>query len=488
MNSEKLTVVFAASEAAPFAKTGGLADVVGALPRTLARLGHRVALLLPCHRMVRERGFSAADTGLRLQVPLGDRTLRAALRHLDHQGLDVWLIDLPEFFDREGLYGIDGIDHADNGERYGFFCHAVLQALRVLNLRPDILHLHDWQTGLVPLLLDRDKNRDSFFARTGSLLTIHNLAYQGLFSPDLVEGLHLPPELFSIDGFEYWGKLSFLKAGVQFADRINTVSPTYAAEILTPEFGCGFEGILTQRKDRLSGILNGIDPDDWNPAVDPCLPVNYDSGNLAGKARCKSELQRELGLEVDSDIPLLAMVTRIDRQKGIDLVLAAWQALADTPLQLAFLGSGDAALAAELRELETGWPRKVAVRIGFDDALSRRIYGGADLFLMPSRFEPCGLGQLIALRYGTVPVVRRTGGLADTIVDFARDTENGCGYLFDAPDVSQLVQVLNRAVGHFHQHQSWQRRVASCMQRDYSWRQSARHYAALYHTILGEMP
>ncbi|RME36914.1 MAG: glycogen synthase, partial [Deltaproteobacteria bacterium] len=316
MNRKKRTLVFAASEATPFAKTGGLGDVVGALPRALAQWGHRVAVLLPGHRMVRQRGFAPDNTGHQVAIRLGDRDLRAELSHLRRDSIDVWFIDQPELFDRPGLYGVDGRDFPDNGERYGFFCHAVLAALRTLNLQPDILHVHDWQTGLLPLLLHLEKKRDSFFSKTGSLLTIHNLAYQGLFPSQLVATLHLPQELFCMEGFEYWGKLSFLKAGIQFADRINTVSPGYAAEILTSEYGCGFEGILQEKRARLCGILNGIDPDDWDPAVDPCLPANYDSSDPAGKARCKSALQQELGLAVDSHLPLLAMVTRIDRQKG----------------------------------------------------------------------------------------------------------------------------------------------------------------------------
>ncbi|TYO99073.1 glycogen synthase (ADP-glucose) [Geothermobacter ehrlichii] len=481
-----MKILFVASEVAPFAKTGGLADVTGSLPRALARMGHQVAIILPLHRMVRQRGFPPTDTGLRLTVAMGRQREVCGVRQLDHEGVRVWFIDRPELFERNGLYGEAGVDYPDNAQRYGFFCRAVLEALPRLGFQPELIHVHDWQTGLIPLLLATELHSTPFYRSIASLLTIHNLAYQGLFEPEVLPLLGLPEELFHPEGIEFYGKLSFLKAGIFFADRITTVSPTYCQEILTPESGCGFEGILRSRQKRLSGILNGIDPEDWNPAADSAVPYPYAADSLDGKALCKRRLQRELGLPQQAGTPLLAMVTRIDRQKGIDLVLDAWPRLARRPVQLALLGSGDRALSARLQALAAADPDRVAIRLGFDDALARRIYAGADLFLMPSRFEPCGLGQLIALRYGAVPLVRSTGGLADTIFDIDSRPQTGNGFCFEQPTSQALLQAVDRALARFGERTAWRRLVAVCMRQDYSWRRSASRYLDLYLQTLEE--
>lgn len=481
-----MKILFAASEVSPFAKTGGLADVTGSLPRALARMGHQVAVILPLHRMVRQRGFPPTDTGLRLTVPLGGERLACRIRQLDHEGVRIWFIEQPQLFERSGLYGEGGVDYPDNDRRYGFFCRAVLAALPRLGFRPELIHVHDWQTGLIPLLLATELRGDPFFRSIASMLTIHNLAYQGLFGAESLSRLGLPESLFHPEGIEFYGKLSFLKAGIFFADRITTVSPTYCREILTTEAGCGFDGILRSRQDRLCGILNGIDPDDWDPAADPALPYPFQAGEYTGKARCKQQLQHELGLPEQAAIPLLAMVSRIDRQKGIDLLLDAWPRLARRPLQLVLLGSGDRSLSTRLRTLAAAHPERVAIRLGFDDSLARRIYAGADLFLMPSRFEPCGLGQLIALRYGAVPLVRSTGGLADTIFDIDSRPEKGNGFCFAEASPDALLQTVDRALNRFAKPTAWQRLMATGMRHDYSWRRSAHRYLELYRQTLEE--
>jgi starch synthase len=355
--------------------------------------------------------------------------------------------------------------------------------LEPLGFRPDILHCNDWQTGLVPVLRRAELARDPFLAGCGTLFSIHNLGYQGLFPPSALATLGLGPDLFTMNGLEYWGSLSLLKGGIVFADRVSTVSPTYCRETLGPELGLGFDGILRGRGSDYSGILNGLDPKQWNPATDHALPHRYDDGDLRGKAVCKRALQKELGLAPAPATPLVALVTRLDTQKGLELVEQAWAELLGRDLQLVLLGTGEERHTAFFAAVQNAHPGQVAIRLEFDDALSRRIYAGADLFLMPSRYEPCGLGQLIALRYGTVPVVRRTGGLADTITDPQDDAAAANGFSFEESAPEALLSALDRALALYRHRSKWRELVRRGMAQDFSWGRSAQRYLGLYHRI-----
>lgn len=477
-----MKILLVASEVAPFAKTGGLADVAGALPRALTRLGHEVHVVLPCYPEVVRRGFTPRDSGLNFTIELGPRCCRTRVLKLDRDGITTWFIEQPELFDRPGLYGYSSGDYPDNIERFGFFCRAVLALLKQGGFRPDILHLNDWQTGLIPLLLKTDHAEEPFFRDLATLFTIHNLGYQGLFPAYNLYRAGIRPDPAHRQQITHHGQISLLKSGILFADRINTVSPNYAREICTPEYGAGLEDLLKTRRERLSGILNGIDPDDWNPRRDTELPANYDPDNLSGKARCKQLLQQELGLQEDENRLLVALVTRLVPQKGLDLLAEIWNKLQQRPIQLVLLGTGDEDIRRQLESLRRDH-RQVALRFSFDEPLARRIYAGADLFMMPSRYEPCGLGQLIALRYGAVPLVRATGGLADTVIDIDDDPQHGTGFSFNAPEADALLQAIDRALDRFAEKDDWKKLIRRGMRRDFSWRRSAAAYLDLYRRL-----
>lgn len=478
-----MKILLVAPEVAPLAKTGGLADVAGALPRELRRLGHDVRIILPYYRVTRERGVPLEPATWPVQAVVGGDLRRGLVRETRLDEVPVYLLEHNDYFDRPSLYGgLEG-DYPDNAERFGFFCRAVLDFVRHGPFRPEVLHLNDWQTGLIPVLLRHELASDPFYRGIGSLLTIHNLGYQGLFPPAALATLGLPGELFTLDGVEYYGQVSLLKGGVQFADLLTTVSPTYCREIQRPEQGLGFDGLLRRRRRDLFGVLNGLDPEQWNPLTDQALAAPYNADDLRGKARCKRLLQQELGLKVDPTRPLVALVTRLDRQKGLDLVEAAWDKILSRPLQLVLLGSGEKGLTERFAALGAASTSRAAVRLTFDDALARRIYGGSDLFLMPSRYEPCGLGQLIALRYGSVPLVRSTGGLADTVSDIDRDPRQGNGFSFFKPSPAALLAALDRALGRFERRRDWLALVRRGMRADFSWRQPAGRYLELYQKI-----
>jgi len=474
-----VNILLISPEVSPFAKSGGLADVAGALPRALHRLGHDVRVVLPGYRGIAER-FPLAETGLAVEASIDGHRQRAAVRRTLLDEVPVYCLDHPGYFDRAGLYGTPAGDYPDNAERFGFFCRAALELPRRLDWRPDVLHCNDWQSGLVPVLLRTTYRDDPFYDGTGSLLTIHNLGYQGLFTYDSLAPLGLDPGLFSVEALEYWGRFSLLKGGVVFADRVNTVSATYCLETLTPDYGFGFDGILRTRGAAYSGILNGLDGHQWDPAADAALVTPYGADTLAGKKECKRALQRELGLAEEPDVPLAAMVTRLDTQKGLDLVEGAWEGLLERGVQFVLLGTGEEKHMRFFAGLKGCQPRQVSINLAFDDAFSRRIYAGSDLFLMPSRYEPCGLGQLIALRYGSIPVVRRTGGLADTIVDPAVAPAKGNGFTFGEPTPLSLLVALDRALELYRQPQRWQAMVRRGMTQDFSWDRSAQRYIELY--------
>lgn len=475
-----MKILLAASEVAPFAKTGGLADVAGSLPGELHRLGHDVRIFMPLYRTVREKGFELQPLDVEPAVEIAGEMRRGRLWQGRLNDIPVYFLQQDHYFDRQGLYGTPQGDFPDNAERFGFLARALLAALPQLDFRPDVLHLNDWQTGLVPVLLRSELAENAFYAGTGTLLTIHNLGYQGLFPVAAAQELGLDPGLLTIDGLEYYGQMSFLKGGVVFADAVNTVSETYCLEIQTPEMGHGFEGILRARSETLFGVLNGIDDRAWDPRHDPVLAASYSADDPGGKAVNKRLLQKELGLRDDPDVPLLAMVTRLATQKGLDLVEQAWKKMLSRRLQIVLLGAGDQHYMDHFAALRDVCPERVSINLSFDDALARHIYAGSDLFLMPSHYEPCGLGQLIALRYGSVPLVRKTGGLADTVFDPAEEPRRANGFCFREGTAAALLAALDRALALYGDAPAWQRLVRAGMSQDFSWQRSAGRYLELY--------
>jgi starch synthase len=482
-----VNILLVASEAVPFSKTGGLADVCGTLPIELARLGHRCGVILPAHRQSWCSGLPIEPMGIDFIVPIGSKTVTGHLLKstMPDSDVPVWLIQQDQYFDRDGLYQADGKDYVDNCERFVFFSRAVMEAIRLLDLQVDVIHANDWQTGLVPAYLELEYRSIPRYERIASLLTIHNIAYQGQFWhwDMLLTGLDW--KHFNWHQMEFHGHLNLLKAGLVFADSISTVSPRYAQEIQNPPLGCGLEGTLQQRHDVLSGILNGMDTVRWNPAADPHLAADYDVDSVARhKPICKAALQKELGLPEHPDVPLVGLIGRLCDQKGIDLVVKLMQQwVQETDLQWAVLGTGDPKYHEQLEALAAKFPQKVAVRLGFSEPLSHQIEAGADMFLMPSRYEPCGLNQMYSLRYGTIPVVRSTGGLADTIIDATEETLAAGvanGFSFEEYSDLALSETLRRACDAYRRPEVWQRLIATAMRQDWSWTQSAKKYVELY--------
>ncbi len=489
----RLNIVVASSEVAPFAKTGGLADVCGALPVALSRLGHSVSVIMPAYRRIWQSGQQIETTGVHFTIQIGSKIVPGRLLRgcLPNSDVPIYFVEQTDYFDRPELYGEDGRDYKDNCERFVFFCRAVMDAIRQLNLKPDVLHANDWQTGLLPAYLNIEHRDMPDLQQTISLLTIHNLAYQGVFWhwDMLLSGLDW--KYFNWRQMEYFGDLNLLKTGIVFADALTTVSPRYATEIQQHELGCGLDGVLRERRDVLTGIVNGVDYDVWNPATDKNLATNYDVQTWSqGKAECKAALQREVELLQSSDTPLIGIVGRLAEQKGWNLLeefLRDWARHED--VQWVILGTGEPQYHELLTRITSERPDKVAARLTFSDPLAHRIEAGADMFLMPSRFEPCGLNQLYSLRYGTVPVVRSVGGLADTITNASPENiESGTanGFSFEQFDAESLVGTLRRACDTYrNQPDVWSKLVTTGMKQDWSWNKSARQYVELYEQTIG---
>ena len=465
-------VLFVAPECAPLTKTGGLGDVAGALPPALRALGLDVRVLLPAYGFGEGREVAAVEL-LGNKVRIVESTLPS--------GVPLYLLDCPELYRRNGgpYQTGEGEDWPDNALRFGLLSRAAALlggAASPLDWHPDVVHCNDWPTALAPLYLKRETKP------AASVMTIHNLAFQGLFEASALGALHLPQSDFSLERLEFYGRLSFLKGGLACADAVTTVSPTYAAEIQTEAMGCGLDGVLRQRQGELQGILNGIDTAVWDPAGDPLIAARYDAASLEAKGTNKAALQRRMHLRVDDSMPLLGMVGRLTHQKGIDLVLAAAEELVGLPAQLAVLGQGDRAHEHALAALAARYPGQVAVAAGFNEELAHLIEAGADVFLMPSRFEPCGLNQMYSQRYGTPPVAHATGGLSDTIAD------GETGFLFDRPERASLLAAVRRALSARNEPQRWRQIQRAGMARDFSWSEAARRYADLYLRLATRQP
>lgn len=477
-------VLFATSEVYPLVKTGGLADVSASLPDALCKLGHDVLVVLPGYPKALDAARKAGST-------------RAARFHVGHYDVSLWhtplpgssatlcLVDCPPLFDRPGnpYQNEEGQDWDDNAHRFALFGRvAAMMAMGEAGLtwRPDLVHCNDWQTGLIPVFLAPHQRRP------GIVFTIHNLAYQGIFSRETFQSLELPESLWHWDRLEFYGQFSFIKGGLVFSDRITTVSPGYAREIQTPEFGHGLDGVLRQRQQQLTGILNGIDTQVWNPQEDPELPFHFGQNHMNNKALCRDDLRLELGLQ-DRGGPLLAFIGRLVEQKGVDWLISVLPGLLEGGCQCALLGSGEAHYETALKQLAQQWPAQMALTLGYDEGLSHRITAGADIFLMPSRFEPCGLNQMYSLRYGTIPIVHAVGGLSDTVrdpEDVGVDKANG--FRFTGATERALLAAAERALAWFGNRQSWRRLQYNAMAADYSWNQRALDYGDVYQSVLGE--
>lgn len=479
-------VLHVTSECAPIVKTGGLGDVCGALPAALRAMGTDARVLIPGYpsvlACVGPERLTLSGVG-----PFGD--IRLAIGALPH-GVPLIAIDAPELYVREGgpYVDTDGQEFKDNGRRFALLgCVAAHLARRGLDgWRPEVVHAHDWQAGLAPAYLKCSGPR-----HVPCVATIHNLAYQGVFAPELVTEVGLPAAAYDMHGVEFYGRFSFLKAALYYADAITTVSPTYAWEIQRPLGGMGLEGLLSSRAGSLHGIVNGIDEEAWDPATDPLLPASYGPSNLTGKSASRAELQRRLGLDVRPDGPLFGTVARFTWQKGLDLVAEVLPQLLARGVQVAIVGSGEHAEEARWRGLAAAYPGKVGVFVGFDERMAHLVEAGSDVFLMPSRFEPCGMNQMYSQRYGTPPIVRRTGGLADTVTDARPDTlarGTATGFVFDAPTAGDLMEACDRALAAFADRPTWDRLTAAGMRRDFSWRESARRYITVYDMVCASLP
>jgi starch synthase len=474
-----MKILFIASEVAPFAKTGGMADVTGSLPKELKRMGHDVRIILPCYKTIAAGGFAVSGVVQRVTVQLDGQKETGLLCRTGLDDIPVYLLGHEAYFQRDYLYGTPTGDYPDNARRFAFFSRAVLALLKEWDFCPDVLHCHDWQTALIPVLLKHELYRDPFYQRIAVLYTIHNLAYQGLFPPSSLKEMGLDRSYFTIDRLEFYGQVNLMKGAIQSADLVNTVSETYCREIRNPEQGCGLDGVLRMRGADLSGILNGLDYTEWDPAADRDIFTRFDAAHAAGKAENKTELQKMLGLGRTSDIPLCGMVSRLSAQKGFDLVAELVPVLTAVRMQLVVLGDGEEKFVRLLSTAAGSRKENISFHFGFDSVLARRIYAGSDIFLMPSHYEPCGLGQLIALRYGAVPVVRKTGGLADTVLD-PRDSEEATGFSFAEYAVPELESAILRAISAWQDKETWSGIMRRGMQRDFSWHNSARRYEELY--------
>ena len=479
-----MKILFASPEAVPFAKTGGLADVAGALPKTLAQMGHEVTLILPKYRQVDDRRFGLSNAAFSLKVPIAQKVETAEVCSSDlGPHFQALLIRKDAYYDRDQLYGTPAEgDFEDNAERFTFFSRSIVEA--ALEIQPDIIHCNDWQTGLVPVYLKTLYARVPQLARLASVFTIHNIGYQGLFLSSDLPMTNLGWELFTPQALEFYGKLNFLKGGIVFSDAVTTVSRKYMEEIQTPELGFGLEWVLRERKGDLYGILNGVDYEEWSPDSDAYIQHKYSSADLHGKKHCKADLQREFGLPLNEGSALVGVIARLAAQKGFDLIAGIMEELMNLGIQFVLLGAGEEKYQRLFESMHQKFPRQVGVKLAFDNRVAHKIEAGADMFLMPSRYEPCGLNQIYSLKYGTVPIVRATGGLDDTVQDFNPVSGEGNGFKFTDYSSSSLLQAIKRALKAYENRPLWEQLMVRGMSLDFSWASSARAYLNVYEQAL----
>jgi len=473
-----MKVLFAASEAVPFVKTGGLADVIGSLPKELAKQGIDVRVIMPKYEDIPAVYTDAMETVAVFTLQMGWRQLYCGILRLDAEGVPFYFVDNEYYFRRRGCYGYD-----DDAERFAYFCRAVMDAIQHIDFMPDVIHCHDWQAGMIPVLYRAHFSYQPQYEHIKTVMTVHNLKYQGVFGKEQFKDFFaLGDEHFTGYALEQYGGASFMKGGLLYSDSITTVSPTYAQEIQTPFYGEYLDSLLRSQQHRLHGIVNGIDYEEFDPMTDPHLEVNY-RDSAAKKQLNKMKLQEKLGLPVNKDMPLIALVTRLVEQKGLALIDRVIQELMELEAQWVILGTGEHRYEQLFRWAADQYPDKLSACITFDEGLARQIYASADLFLMPSQFEPCGIGQLIAMRYRTVPIVRETGGLKDTVQPYNEMTGEGTGFSFAHFNAHDMLYTVKRAVGFYHDEEAWGNIMANLKKKDFSWRKSAQQYASLYEQL-----
>lgn len=474
-------IAFAASECVPFSKTGGLADVMGALPRALAGLGHQVSVYVPRYRQTK---LTDTETVVRsITIPFDDKyRFCSVVTAGTSAGVRYYFIEYPPYFDREGLYGTSAGDYADNAERFALFSRAVLETSKILGV-PQVFHCHDWQSALVPVMLRTLYAQDPAFREVGTVFTIHNMGYQGLFPPEILPLLMLPWDLLTISKMEFFGQVNFLKGALVFSDFVTTVSKKYSQEIQTTEYGFGLEGVLRDRASTVSGIINGVDYNEWSPQTDLLVATKYSPQDLSGKEKCKQDLLKAFGVINANQKPVIGIVSRFAAQKGFDLIAQIMDRLALEDMVVVVLGTGDQLYEEMFQRLNKQFPNKIAIKIAYDNVIAHKIEAGADMFLMPSRYEPCGLNQIYSLRYGTVPIVRATGGLDDTIEPWDARTGKGTGFKFTDYNGEALLTTIKQALVAFRDQSSWQTLMRNGMGRDFSWGASAREYGKIYDRV-----
>jgi starch synthase len=475
-----MNILMVASECIPFVKVGGLADVVGTLPKYLKERGHDVRIIVPKYKSIDGKKYNLQSLPYKLHVQVGKDRESFRLKYcLIEYNISVYFIENMRFFNRCGVYGSDGLDYRDNKERFIFFQKAVLESVKALMFRPDIIHCHDWQTGLTPAYLKTNLKNDGFFWNTSSVFTIHNIAYQGQFAPETAKEAGFFWQDFTPDKLEYYNTFNFMKCAIKLSDVVSTVSPTYAKEI--KEFnGRGMEIVLNSRQDNVYGILNGIDYSHWNPATDKNIKKNYSKDNFQGKSICKADLQKMCGFDIKKDAYLLGCVSRLDEQKGFDIIIDAFYKLNNANVQFVILGSGNLEIKHNLKEAVKKMPKKVAAFFDYNESLAHKIYAGCDAYMMPSKFEPCGLSQMIALAYGTAPIVNRTGGLSDTITYYNHFTKEGNGFMFNITYGENFVQTILKSEKIFKDKENWNTLIQNAFKSNFSWDKSSLEYEKMY--------
>jgi starch synthase len=488
---KSLKILFVASEVEPFAKTGGLADVAGSLPKELKKMGIDVRIVLPKYGSINEKKFGIdVIQNSSFEIPLGDKKITGKLKTTDidveSENIPVYFLDNDFFYNRNGLYNdpATNSDFPDNAERFIFFSRGVLESLKIIGWKPDIIHCNDWQSGLIPIYLKKNYSRDSFFTGIKSVFSIHNLAYQGIFDKFTLLKTGLSWDVFTMEGIEFYERINMMKAGIVYSDFVTTVSPTYAEEIcVSEEFGYGLEGVLKKNKSKLVGILNGVDYEIWNPEKDVEIPQNFSEKKLSGKLEDKKFLLEKFNLPYNENIPVIGMVSRLASQKGFDLIESAADELMKLNIKMVFLGAGESKYKEFLELLHKKYPGKVGINIGFDNQLAHLIEAGSDMYLMPSRYEPCGLNQMYSLKYGTIPIVRATGGLDDSVVQYNPKSKTGTGFKFSEYKKQHFVDTVKYAVEVYNVKSAWLQLMKNAMKQDFSWEASAKKYIELYKNV-----